>query len=79
MSLSMTLYLLLSTGSTQENRKSSQHDLRIVDWEVKHKHKHFRVQQNIERQKMEKTFNREKRVVSEFELKTHTDIHVWST
>ena len=40
-SLSKTLYPLLSTGSTQENRKSSQHDLRIVDWEVKHKHKHL--------------------------------------
>ena len=29
--LSKTLYLLLDTGSTQEDRKSSQHDLKIVD------------------------------------------------
>ena len=31
-SLSKTLYLLLSTASTQEDRKSSQHDWKIVDW-----------------------------------------------
>ena len=29
--LSKTLYLLLDTGSTQEDRKSSQRDLKIVD------------------------------------------------
>ena len=36
MSLSKTLYLLLSTGSTQEDRKTSQHDRKIVDWDLKH-------------------------------------------
>ena len=35
-SLSKTLYLLLSTGSTQEDMKLSQHDWKIVDWDVKH-------------------------------------------
>ena len=34
-SFSMTLYLLLSSGSTQEDSKSSQHDWNIVNWEVK--------------------------------------------
>ena len=29
--MSKTLYLLLDTGSTQEDRKSSQHELKIVD------------------------------------------------
>ena len=33
-SLSKTLYPLLSTGSTQEDRKASQHD-----WDLKHQHK----------------------------------------
>ena len=36
-SLSNTLHPLLSTGSTQEDRKISRHDLKIVDFEVKHK------------------------------------------
>ena len=26
-------------NSTQEDRKSSQHDWKIVDWDVKHQHK----------------------------------------
>ena len=30
-------YSLLSTGSTQEDRKSSQHDWKIIDWDMKHK------------------------------------------
>ena len=30
MSLSKTLYLLLSTGSIQENRRSLQHDMTII-------------------------------------------------
>ena len=34
MSLSKTLYPLLSTGSTPEDRKTSLHDLKIVDWDV---------------------------------------------
>ena len=38
-SLGKTLYLLLSTGPTQEDRKLSQHDGIIVDWELKHQHK----------------------------------------
>ena len=38
-SLSNTLYPLLSTGSTQEDRKMSQHDWKIVDCDVKHQHK----------------------------------------
>ena len=33
MSLSKTLYTLLSTGSTQEDL--AQHDLKTVDWDVK--------------------------------------------
>ena len=31
-SLSKTLYPLLSTGSTKEERKPSQHDSKIVNW-----------------------------------------------
>ena len=38
-SLSNMLYTLLSTGSTQEDRKSSWHDWQIVDWDVKHQYK----------------------------------------
>ena len=36
-----TFFLLLSTGSTQEDRKLSRHDskLEIVDWDVKYEHK----------------------------------------
>ena len=37
--LSKSLYSMLSTGSTQEGRKSSQHDWKIVDWDTKHQHK----------------------------------------
>ena len=29
-------YPLLSIGSTQRDRKSSKHDLKIVDWGIKH-------------------------------------------
>ena len=36
MYLSKTLYPLLSTGSTQEDRKSYQHDCKTVDWELNH-------------------------------------------
>ena len=32
---SKTLYPLLSTGSTQEERKSFRHDWNVVDWDVK--------------------------------------------
>ena len=39
MFLSKTFYPLLSTGSTQEDRKSSRHDLKIVEWDVKHQQK----------------------------------------
>ena len=39
MSLSKIPYLLLSTGSNQEDKKSSQHDWKIVDWDVKHQNK----------------------------------------
>ena len=39
MSVSKTLHPLLSTGSTQEDRKSLQHGRKIVDWEVKQQHK----------------------------------------
>ena len=34
MSLRKTLHSLLRTGSTQDGRKSSRHDLKIVDLEV---------------------------------------------
>ena len=37
--LEQDTYSLLSTGSTLEDRESSRHDLRIVDWDVKHRHK----------------------------------------
>ena len=37
-SLSKTLYHLLSTVSTQESEKMSQYDRRIVDRDVKHQH-----------------------------------------
>ena len=33
--LSKTLYLLLCTSLTQEDKKSSRHDWKIVDWDVK--------------------------------------------
>ena len=39
MSLSKTLYILLSTGTIKEDRIATQHDCKIVDWGVKHKHK----------------------------------------
>ena len=39
MSLTMALCPLLSTGSTQENRKTSLHDLKIADLGIKHQHK----------------------------------------
>ena len=38
-SLSKTLYPHLSTGSTEENRKLSPHDRKIVDLDVKQQHK----------------------------------------
>ena len=34
MSLSKTFYPLFSTGSIQEGRILSQHDLKIVDWDI---------------------------------------------
>ena len=37
--MSKTFYPLISTGSTQEDRKSSRHDIKIVEWDVKHQHK----------------------------------------
>ena len=37
-SLTKLLYSLLSTGSTQEDRKASRHDLKFVDWDEKHQH-----------------------------------------
>ena len=39
MSLSKTLYPLLSTGSTQEDRKLSGHGRNIVGWGIKHQNK----------------------------------------
>ena len=39
LSLSKTLYPLLSTSLTQEDSKLSQHDRKIVDWDIKHQHK----------------------------------------
>ena len=42
MSLSKALYPLLSIGSTQEDRKSSQHNLKIVDWKHKQNEKGLR-------------------------------------
>ena len=39
MSFSKTLYPQLSTGSTQEDRKTCQHDLKIVDWDIKYQQK----------------------------------------
>ena len=35
MSLSKMLYALLSAGSIQKDRKSSRHDRKIMDWDVK--------------------------------------------
>ena len=40
-SLSKTHYPLLKTGSTQEDRKSSWHDWKIVDWDVKYQHNFY--------------------------------------
>ena len=39
MSLSKKLYPLLSTGSTQEDRKHPNMTEKIDDWDVKHQHK----------------------------------------
>ena len=39
MSLRKSLYLLLSTGSTQEDRKSNRHDRFFFDWDVKHQNR----------------------------------------
>ena len=38
--LEQTLYSLFSTGSTQEDKKASQHDWKIVDRNAKHQYKH---------------------------------------
>ena len=43
MFLSKTFYPLLSTGSNQEDRKASQHDRQIVDWDAKHQHKQIKI------------------------------------
>ena len=41
-----TLCPLLSTGSTQEDRKTSQNDYKIVvGWDIKHQHKQTRCNQ----------------------------------
>ena len=42
MSLSKTLYQLLSNDSIQEDSKLSQDDWKIVDWDVKHPYKQFK-------------------------------------
>ena len=34
--LEQDTFPLLSTGSTQEDKKLSKHDCKIVDWDVKH-------------------------------------------
>ena len=39
MSLSKTLYPLLSTGLIQEDRKLSQYDLKIIDLDINHENK----------------------------------------
>ena len=41
--LSKTLYPLLNTGSTQEDRKLSQHDCRIVNLDVNIEHRKNRL------------------------------------
>ena len=43
LSMSKTLYLLLSTGSTQGDRNMSRHGWNIVDWDLKHQHKQTRI------------------------------------
>ena len=43
-SLYKTLYPLLSTGSTQKDRKSSRHGQKITDWDVKHATKRIKHQ-----------------------------------
>ena len=42
LSWSKTLYPMLSTCSTQEDRKSSRHDCKIYDLDVKHENKQTR-------------------------------------
>ena len=39
-SLSKKHYPLLSTASTQEDRKSSRHDWKIIDWNIKQESKY---------------------------------------
>ena len=39
MSLSKTLFLLISTGSTREDKKSTGNGLKTVDWDVNHQNK----------------------------------------
>ena len=46
MSISKTLYPLLRTGSTQEDR--SGHDRKIVDWDVKNQNKQCNLQVHSE-------------------------------
>ena len=41
MPLSKTIFLQLSTGSILEDRKSSRHDCKIVDSNVKNQHKYI--------------------------------------
>ena len=47
LSLSKTPYPLLSTGSTQEDNKTSQLDWKIADWDLKHQHKQTFKDQNF--------------------------------
>ena len=37
--MSKTPYSPFSTGSAQEDKKTSQHDRKVVDWDVKNQHK----------------------------------------
>ena len=45
--MSKTLYLLLSTGSIQEDRKSSRYDCKIDVWDVEHPSKQFQLELSI--------------------------------
>ena len=56
MSLSKTLYLLLSTGSTKED--PSGHDQKIVYWDVKNQNKQNKVGRNLCKRPQKKTKQR---------------------
>ena len=82
MSLSKTLYPLLSTCSTLVHRKMSQHDRKIVDWDVKHQQKQNqpvvpgRVAQSVTCLVTDTKLTAEQGVASSIPARSHTFVEI---